>query len=414
MAETKSKRGKMQTYQTYLVVDARERAVIPFIETELEDFTYVQRQVNTGDYLVCRGGSAAVLACIERKTHTDFAASFKDGRYENVNKMLELRARTGCQLFFFIEGPAFPAPARRFARIPFSSILAAITRLMVRHGIFIVQTEDERHTAKRICDLMRAYEETPATPAAPAVHAAPATPAQVKTIDLTTSPDGDVVMGGNEDREDREDREDVVATVPEFLTGRIETSDVDAAVNMWARLRGISVVLGRILTREFSVADLVSEKVSVERIRALKTATGRPINKDAVDSLTAVRSGLATQAARIVSGVRNISPALAVHLLAAAKGLKSLCSRDPGALSIMLIPRGAQFVKLGEARAERIYKLLHFRDGDGDCAAAAAQSTTLGGHVLGRGAQPKKAATETPADIPMEDVFDMIFPPDET
>ena len=126
---------------TYLIADARERAVIPFIETEFQEHAFIVKQVTTADYLICqqRRKGPVVLAAVERKTHEDFAASFKDGRHENIAKLRALRAATGCHLYYFIEGAAFPSPNRRFGRIPFSNILAAITKLMVRDGIFIVQ-----------------------------------------------------------------------------------------------------------------------------------------------------------------------------------------------------------------------------------------------------------------------------------
>ncbi|MEK7383283.1 MAG: ERCC4 domain-containing protein [Elusimicrobiota bacterium] len=147
----------------YLIADSRERGVIPFLETALRDHAFVVRQVTTADYLVCRrapgpAAEPAVLAAVERKTLADFAASFKDGRYANVQKMRALRAATGCQLYFFVEGPAFPSPGRRFARIPYASILAAVTKLMVRDGVHVVQTEDEAHTAKRLADFLRVFE----------------------------------------------------------------------------------------------------------------------------------------------------------------------------------------------------------------------------------------------------------------
>ncbi|NBQ44255.1 MAG: hypothetical protein EBU23_17800, partial [Mycobacteriaceae bacterium] len=146
----------------YLIADARERAIAPFLTTALgAERLLANRQVNTGDYLVCARPRAIVSvaaaastdtvartdsdvpglrvrACIERKTLADFAASFKDGRHANLQKMRDLRARTGCQLYYIVEGPAFPSPGRRFARIPYASILAAITHMMVRDSIMVV------------------------------------------------------------------------------------------------------------------------------------------------------------------------------------------------------------------------------------------------------------------------------------
>ena len=81
---------------TYLVSDTRERHVHGFIETLFDQAgsACMVAQINTGDYLICRrlaGGQPEILACIERKSLKDFAASFKDGRYENRLKMLDLK-----------------------------------------------------------------------------------------------------------------------------------------------------------------------------------------------------------------------------------------------------------------------------------------------------------------------------------
>src|SRR5271166_261645 len=226
MADPNEKRGKRGVSDVYLIVDSRERAVTPFLDAELGDHAYVVRQVNTGDYLICRKPSdpaaqPMIEACIERKTHTDFAASFKDARYGNVKKMRDLRDRTGCQLYFFVEGPAFPSPNRRFARIPFANILSAITKLMVRDGVLVVQTENESHTAKRLADFLRVFaSEEPYRPSG-ARAPAPAPEAGGAEGSVAGEPETD----------------DAPLAVPEVLTGRIEQSYADAATNMWARLK---------------------------------------------------------------------------------------------------------------------------------------------------------------------------------
>ena len=333
--------------KTYLIADARERAVIPFIETEFQEHAFVVKQVTTADYLICRqrgpGEGPAVLAAIERKTHEDFAASFKDGRHENIAKLRALREATGCHLYYFIEGAAFPSPNRRFGRIPFSNILAAITKMMVRDGIFVVQTADEGHSAKRLADFLRAFDSDPpyASERAGAMGG--------NCADAT---------GGNYAGEDAGA---APFTVPDILMARTEETDDEAAVSVWARLRGISVVLGKILTREFSVAELAGQSVSPDRIRALKTATGRPINKDAVASLLAVRAGAAEPATKLVSGLRNITPAVATLILEAAGGLSRLCVQPAADLDAVKLPQKTRTVQLGNARASRIQRILNYR-----------------------------------------------------
>ena len=339
--------------RTYLIVDTRERGVTPFLDSELKLFAYVEKQINTGDYLVCRAGphgEPKILACIERKTLEDFAASFKDARYENRKKMMDLRARTGCQLYFFVEGPAFPSPDRRFARIPYASILAAATKLMVRDGIFVVQTADQHHTAKRLADFLHAFD-TEDAPAPFLAGSGAGAGAGAGAEDASAG--GDVAGEGP-----------AGLAVPEALLTRLEPSDADASLQMWARLRGISVVLAKILSREFSIAELIRKGVSPQRIQELKTATGRKINKDAADSLLALRSGSMEHSVKVLSGLRNVTPATARVLIVAANGLARLCSYTVPTIAMITLPQKGRSVKLGEVRAARIHRLLHFKDGE--------------------------------------------------
>src|SRR3990172_608216 len=142
----------------YIVADSRETFVHPFLRGA--GVACVQRQIQVGDYLICRATDAQPdpLADFERKTWKDFAASILDGRAANLGKMLEFRARTGCKLFYILEGPAFPSPRKRFQRVPFARIQAAVTELSVFHGVFVVQTLDQRHTATRLNEFAEAFQ----------------------------------------------------------------------------------------------------------------------------------------------------------------------------------------------------------------------------------------------------------------
>lgn len=324
---------------TYLVVDSRERAVIPFIETIFQEHAYVVKQVTTADFLICRQGQ--VLAAFERKTHVDFAASFKDGRHDNVKKLCALRDTTGCQLFYIIEGPAFPSLNRKFARIPFSNILAAITNLMVRNGIFMIHTEDPEYTAQRILDFIRVFATQPQSVQQPQSDAIVPQQLQSDAI-VSQQPQSDAI-------------------VPEILTARVEETDEHAIIIVWARLRGISIVLGKILSLEFTIAELASGAITEDHIKSLKTFTGRTINKDAVLSLTHVARGSSEHSVKLLSGLRNITPAVAVILIDAAGGLAQLCLWSNAAIADIKIPRGANMVCFGKTRADRVHRILHYR-----------------------------------------------------
>lgn len=385
----------------YLVTDARERAIIPFLEAAFEA-TFGERphapgvaraprlisgrQITTGDYLICAatpGAPPRIRACIERKTLADFAASFKDGRHANVQKLRALRQQTGCQLYYLVEGPAFPSPARRFARIPYGSILSAITNLMVRDQIMVVQTENEMHTAKRLADIVRAFEKFTEEPAvvmdtvggaadaggAPATDAggAPATDAVV-AADAGIAPAADASIAPASDAGIAPEAE-FDCGIPALATAPSVQSDADAVVAIWAQLRGVSPVLGKILSQQFSIAELASGAVTVAQIHQLRTATGRIINASAVASLCEVANmasarpvAAAPCALRLLSGMRGITVALAERILLSAQGMAQLAlATNVDACADIQIPKGGKMVRLGAVRASRIQRLLTYK-----------------------------------------------------
>jgi ERCC4-type nuclease len=407
MAAKRVTRKKGGPSDIFLVADTRERSVVPFLSAELRGYAHVLKQINTADYLVCRRAGSnektVVLAAIERKTLPDFAASFKDGRYGNVDKMLALRRETGCQLYFFVEGQAFPAPDKRYERIPYANILAAITKLMVRHGIFVVQTADETHTAKRLADFLDVFDvEEPWAPVpgedafergdsvgsfakrpAPETKRGGAAPEQRQkhpnaprlsdsepetepAVQGSVSDDEPAPEDAPEDEPAPEDELDAPGEplgVPDALTRRLEQTDSEAAVMMWSQLRGVSVVLGKILTRTFSVAQLVGAEEGTNvptRLSDMRTATGRRINKDAVASLTAIRASEQEASVKLLSGLRNVTKAVAQTVLNAVGGLRALCKAAVTAVAAIQIQQKTRTVRLGLMRAERIRRLLHY------------------------------------------------------
>lgn len=340
--------------ETFLVYDGnRERAVESFIEMEFQNIRYIGKQIPIGDYHICkkRGKHPPVVkVAIERKTPQDYAAGFKDGRYGNWDKLLELRKRTGCQLYLFIEGPAFPSPNRKFARIPYSNILASITLLMVRHGIMVIQTEDAAHTAKRLHDLCLAVDSEKEIYQYPCEAISAGSAASAGSASAGDTDVDDAAVTGQQEEK---------LTIPTAITTPVVESDDKLVIKMWARLRGVSVVLGSVLLKSFSVTALVRQTVPIETINTMKSATGRLINKDARQNLLAVRLAKNEQCVKVLSGIKGVSPAMAQHLIKSAGGFSRLCSYTPAALSIMRIPQKSREIKLGELKANRIHKLLN-------------------------------------------------------
>ena len=140
-----------------IIVDDRERAVIPFME-ELSNKLHLNYKVQrneVGDYAIVYRGY--ILLIIERKTWEDLSSSFRDGRKENVEKLKELRERTGCQIAYLIEGNATPAIDKKYGRLPIRNLRAHLDHLAFRDGVHMVYSKDPEYTAGRLFELAANY-----------------------------------------------------------------------------------------------------------------------------------------------------------------------------------------------------------------------------------------------------------------
>lgn len=381
---------------TYLVSDTRERSVLGFIESLFDpaEAGHATAQINTGDYLVCRrfeGGEPEILACIERKTLGDFAASFKDGRYENRLKMLDMRDRTGCQLYFFVEGAAFPSPSRKIARIPYSSILSAITNMMICDGIHVVQTANEMGTAQRLLDFVKAFEKTDV-------------PYQYPLADAAEGADGGAA-GPATAAKDRA----VADGVPSSVLGLVVKSDDVLVVDVWARLTGISYPTAQMIAKRFAVADLAKNLVDENDLSVLRTAGGSKLANRGRSSLHDLLRGTRAAEARVLSGVPGVSPAMADCILAAAGGLKRVLAGTVEALGQTEINQRGRTQRLGPARATRIWGLLHFTIGD-HAVQPAAQTAVQ--PAVRPAAQPAEPLNDDELDAILESELDALLADD--
>lgn len=143
-----------------LRVDDRERYVIKNLEV-FKDINIKVERITVGDYAVIYKG--LLLAIIERKTLTDLAASIKDGRMDNNDKLLYARENTGCSVIYIIEGSPFSSLQKKYGRIPFKALLGKIDSLRFRHNVKIIWTKDCASTADRLrglCfTLMRLFDQ---------------------------------------------------------------------------------------------------------------------------------------------------------------------------------------------------------------------------------------------------------------
>lgn len=138
-----------------LVIDTRESKVIPFFEEEYVGIIITVKQINIGDYAIYRGDT--LLFIIERKTWQDLAASIKDGRKENVKKLLLAREETGCKIIYLIEGKARCSPTKKFARIPYKNLQAHLDHLIIRDNVYVIYSSSYEDTAHRLIEFINNY-----------------------------------------------------------------------------------------------------------------------------------------------------------------------------------------------------------------------------------------------------------------
>ena len=136
-----------------VLIDDRERSVIQFVNKFSEKYhiDYKVKRMTTGDYAIIHGNQ--IIAIIERKTYADLAASFRDGRSNNKNKLLKLRSETSCIIIYLIEGPAFPDNNDLFGNIPYKHLVSHLDHLVLRDNIQIQTTFSPEHSAERIMQI---------------------------------------------------------------------------------------------------------------------------------------------------------------------------------------------------------------------------------------------------------------------
>lgn len=325
-----------------LVIDNRERALFFHIDIAIKNFKYEKMQLNTGDYLILQNNKI-IKACIERKTYNDFAASFRDGRYKSeLANMIKLREETNCQLFFIIEGNAFPAKNSKFSRIPYACILGAINKLMLYHNIFIIQTKNEEHTAQKLNELLTSLQNIYIDAAVAAITSAIASVTAAATneaaIDTAAANESDTAANesaaaATDTATDEADTaanesaaaatidgghpsEDIAASkFKKQLTARHIRTDEDICLKAWSTLDGISLEFSKILITKFSMKELIMGGISIKSLSELKTALGRKINKDALASLTHVHNKSPMHCAKMLSAIVGITKEYAENLL---------------------------------------------------------------------------------------------------
>lgn len=347
-----------------LITDTRERNVYRH-KFEFDQINHSICQITTGDYVVM-SPTNAILAVIERKSLQDFAASLKDGRHSNKDKLVALRNRTNCRIIFIIEGPLDPGPNDYFGNIAYRNIESAIFHLMVRDGVTVLKTKDDLDTAKTLMRFMASMDTL--TVNTDEIELEKLTPLFQHSQKTQQS-----IQSGEEDTDDTTDdtnetTQETKQETPQtslkdtmaLLTAVHTTSDNDLVRTLWSCFPGIAVTTADDFMRQWSVADIVRGKISHETLAAHKSSTGRAISKKVLGSITNVHQIIQI---RLLANIPGISRATAMFILSQFK-LSDILSWEIGGIGMLCVSRAADGKKakrLGDKVAERILRLFNYK-----------------------------------------------------
>ncbi len=225
-----------------LIVDTRESKVVPFFEDSYLNVTITIKQIQVGDYAICCDGN--ILFIIERKTWHDLAASIKDGRKENVNKLFLAREETGCKIIYLIEGKPRHSLTKKFGHIAFKNLQAHLDHLIIRDNIHVIYSSSCEDTAARLIEFINNY----------------------LSLNILIEP-----KGGNNSHKNTFD-----------LTKKIPKNDLQIIYNIWCCIPNVTEKTANIFLQEgWHISDLILGKIAKTDIYAMKYANGTIIGKRA-------------------------------------------------------------------------------------------------------------------------------------
>ena len=340
---------------TLLTIDKRESKIIPFIEAEFElgptfsDNTgpdgmpiitdYTSKQMDVGDYIISstfqtpeNESKTVIHACIERKSLRDFSASIKDGRLDNIEKMVNLRRESECMLFLLIEGPANPELTTEYAGIPYSKILASIDSTMIKYNIQVIHAGTPLKTAKRLKFLTESFARHFVRNVLP---------------ELGNQTPGAVPVFGNMEE-------------PIGKSGFTpEQKEQKSIIAMWSSVKGISPPTAMLLAQNFTLRQYLLGEITEANLRAIvnpKTGRGlatRSVNS-VLNSLTFLDSSDDGQAAKFIAACPGISKDSATNMVF-AHTLRQLINMPADELRNVPVSSSK---KCGPARAKTLLAML--------------------------------------------------------
>jgi ERCC4-type nuclease len=323
-----------------LVIDDRERLVIPHFKEDYENvgIEIEVKRLQIGDYMVLSEDDK-ILFIIERKSWTDLAASIKDGRKININKLKECGAVNKCKVLYLLEGKARYVANKRFSHIPFKNLQSHIDHLIIRDNVYMIHSNDEQDSAVRLIEFVTNF----------------------LSIDPLVVIDGvdDGVVGENITLPEKNS----ILSSAEILTeiaNNHKTTDLDIIYNIWSAIPNITSKTATLfIDKGYTISDLILGKLTLQDISTMRYPNGTIIGKRA-NKIHGIKDVTNIDNIRIYYNIISAIPGLTKK--SAAMLLTKISFQDllNGTMTIQEIAdiKKTEKKRIGNLVAERIYKFL--------------------------------------------------------
>jgi len=254
-----------------LLVDNRERSLFEYFDNEVpKDNMIIQKEtLTTADYALVTEDS--VLEIFERKSLKDYSDSFKDGRHENKNKLLSMRDKTGCLIYYVVEGIAPKDHSEKIHGIKYSAIEASMFNMMSNCGIFVIRTNSAEDTARMFAAKYKALK----------------TSIKNGKFNIKYAVDDPIALM----------KEKITLTCDQLVT------------SMFAELPGVSNVTAGEIAKSMTVEEFIfGDKSSITKRLISVRVNGRKLSKTLIETLPALDSNALSSMFTAVPGIKDVDP----------------------------------------------------------------------------------------------------------
>lgn len=334
-------------YSSAILVDHRENnGALPYLENDIEKDNNLYssksskfgggkilfKKINNckiGDYaitLACKTQNKTLLAaCIERKTWKDLAASIKDTRARNQHVNMEiLKNKTGCRLFYIIEGATTFNSERTINGIKFKALHAKLRSWSIS-GIPFFQTRTPQQTSLLIIKLARDFTRlyhcnylnfplqtllcggNPETPENP--NSETETETEIKNSEHPLEVLKNKIQAAITKYAESQESPDIVTrktnflisnylttnqelphvdfNVPICLTEKTEKPLLQIKLNVWNSIPGVSELTSSVLNSKYKLADFIVQNTSlIPELAEVQRTSGTKIGIAAAKKIT--------------------------------------------------------------------------------------------------------------------------------